>query len=60
MSDQMKALVFRGTCNIALEDVPIPTIQDPTDAIVRISLCAVGLSEQSKITPGGGGRGKLR
>ena len=37
----MKALVFRGTCCIALESVPIPTIEEPTDAIVRISLCAV-------------------
>ncbi|KAG7667994.1 hypothetical protein Ndes2526B_g01584 [Nannochloris sp. 'desiccata'] len=42
MSDHlMRALVFRGRCCIALETVPIPTIQDPTDVIVRISLTAV-------------------
>ncbi len=34
----MKALVFRGKCHIALEDVPVPTLVDSTDAIVRISL----------------------
>ena len=37
----MKALVFRGKCTINLEDVPIPTIQSDTDAIILI--CVSGL-----------------
>lgn len=43
MSDPslMKALVFRGKCSIALEDVPRPTIQADTDVIVSISLCGL-------------------
>jgi alcohol dehydrogenase len=33
----MKALVFRGPSNLALEDKPAPAIEIPTDAIVRIT-----------------------
>jgi glutathione-independent formaldehyde dehydrogenase len=33
----MKAVVYRGPKNVAVEDVPDPTIQAPTDAIVRIT-----------------------
>lgn len=32
----MKALVYKGNGQIALEDKPIPEIQDPTDAIVKV------------------------
>ena len=32
----MKALVYRGKNTIKLEDKPKPTIQDPTDAIIKI------------------------
>ena len=31
----MKALVYKGNGQIALEDKPIPDVRDPTDAIVR-------------------------
>jgi alcohol dehydrogenase len=33
----MKALVYRGPNKIALEDVPVPKIQKPDDAIVRVT-----------------------
>jgi glutathione-independent formaldehyde dehydrogenase len=33
----MKAVVYRGTKDVAVEEVPDPTIQAPTDAIVRIT-----------------------
>ncbi len=37
----MKAVVFRGIGDIRLEDVPEPKIQDPTDAIVRLTASAI-------------------
>jgi threonine dehydrogenase-like Zn-dependent dehydrogenase len=37
----MKAVVFRGVGDIRLEDVPDPKIQEPTDAIVRITASAI-------------------
>ena len=37
----MKAVVFHGVGDIRLDDVPEPTIQEPTDAIVRITASAI-------------------
>lgn len=37
----MKAVVFHAIGDIRLEDVPEPTIQEPTDAIVRITASAI-------------------
>lgn len=37
----MKAVVFHGVGDIRLEDVPEPTMQDPTDAIVRLTASAI-------------------
>jgi threonine dehydrogenase-like Zn-dependent dehydrogenase len=37
----MKAVVFHGIGDIRLDDVPEPTIQEPTDAIVRITSSAI-------------------
>ncbi|HVT67463.1 MAG TPA: glutathione-dependent formaldehyde dehydrogenase, partial [Trebonia sp.] len=37
----MKALVWNGKQNVAVEEVPDPKIQYPTDAIVRITSTAV-------------------
>lgn len=37
----MKAVVFHGVGRIAIEDVPEPRIQKPTDAIVRLTTCAI-------------------
>jgi threonine dehydrogenase-like Zn-dependent dehydrogenase len=37
----MKAVVFHGTGDIRLEDVPEPTIEEPTDAIVRLTASAI-------------------
>lgn len=42
----MKALVYRGEHKIGLEDKPMPAIQKPTDAIVRIlktTICGTDL-----------------
>jgi threonine dehydrogenase-like Zn-dependent dehydrogenase len=37
----MKAVVYHGVGDIRLEDVPEPAIQDPTDAIVRLTATAI-------------------
>lgn len=37
----MKALVYHGPGNKAWEDVPEPTIQDPTDAIVKVETTTI-------------------
>src|SRR5919199_322027 len=37
----MKAVVFHGIGNVALDDVPDPSIQDPNDAIVRLTASAI-------------------
>src|ERR687898_405097 len=37
----MKAVVFHGVGDIRLDDVPEPTIKDPTDAIVRLTSSAI-------------------
>lgn len=37
----MKAVVFRGIGDIRLEDMPEPKIQEPTDAIVRLTASAI-------------------
>ncbi|MBY5161349.1 zinc-dependent alcohol dehydrogenase [Salsipaludibacter albus] len=37
----MKALTWHGTRDVRVEDVPDPTIQEPTDAIVRITSTAI-------------------
>lgn len=37
----MKAVVFEGVGDIRLEDVPEPVIQDPTDAIVKLTATAI-------------------
>lgn len=37
----MKAVVYHGQGDIRLDDVPEPTIQEPTDAIVRLTASAI-------------------
>jgi glutathione-independent formaldehyde dehydrogenase len=37
----MKALVYKGPYEVAVEDVEDPTIQAPTDALVRITSTAI-------------------
>jgi alcohol dehydrogenase len=41
MADTMKALVYRGPEQIALEDVPVPKIIEPDDAIVRVTTSTI-------------------
>ena len=37
----MKAVVFHGVGDIRLDDVPEPTLQDPEDAVVRLTASAI-------------------
>ena len=37
----MKALVWHGTKDVRVEEVPDPKIEQPTDAIVRITSTAI-------------------
>lgn len=37
----MKAAIFKGKGNIVVEEVPKPTVAEPTDAIVRVVLACV-------------------
>ncbi|SFH26995.1 Threonine dehydrogenase [Palleronia marisminoris] len=37
----MKAVVFHGVGDIRLDDVPDPTIEEPTDAVIRITSSAI-------------------
>lgn len=37
----MKAVVFKGPYKVAVEERPIPKIQDPTDMIVKVTYTAV-------------------
>jgi alcohol dehydrogenase len=41
MADTMKALVYRGPEKIGLEDVPVPKILEPDDAIVRVTTSTI-------------------
>lgn len=41
MSSTMKALVYRGPEKIGLEDVPVPHIIEPDDAIVRVTTSTI-------------------
>ncbi|KAJ9202511.1 hypothetical protein DTO164E3_2951 [Paecilomyces variotii] len=43
--DTMKAVVFHGPKKVALEERPVPKIQDPTDIIVKVSYSALCGSE---------------
>lgn len=37
----MKAVVYRGTGDIRVEDVPEPVIEQPTDAVIRLTASAI-------------------
>ena len=37
----MKAVVYKGPKQVAVEDVEYPRIEQPTDALVRITSCAL-------------------
>ena len=47
MSDSktMKAVIFNGPHDVSIAERPVPTIQDPTDAIFKVSLTALCGSE---------------
>ena len=37
----MRAVIFRGPYKIAVEERPVPTIQDPQDIIVKVDYTAL-------------------
>jgi alcohol dehydrogenase len=37
----VRAVVFAGSGRVAVDDVPAPVVQDPSDAVVRVSLSAI-------------------
>ena len=37
MSKTMKAMTYYGENDVRFEDRPVPTIIDPTDAIIRVT-----------------------
>jgi len=41
MSDTMLACVRKGVDQLAMEQIPLPTIQDPTDVILKVRLAAI-------------------
>jgi alcohol dehydrogenase len=41
MSEKMKALVYRGPGKIGIEDVPMPQIVEPDDAIVKVTTSTI-------------------
>jgi len=43
--DTMKAVIFKGPHKVAIEDRPVPKIQDPTDIIVKVEYTALCGSE---------------
>ena len=43
----MKALTLQGKHNISCEDVTDPVVSSPTDAIVKVELCAICGSDLS-------------
>ena len=48
----MKAVVFKGKLQVAIEDRPIPKIQDPTDIVVKVRYTALcGRCGQSLRSP---------
>lgn len=45
MEKMMKAVVYKGNGKVALEDRPIPVIQEPTDVIVKVTLASICSSD---------------
>jgi alcohol dehydrogenase len=37
----MKALVYHGPSQISLDDVPVPQIEEPTDAILKVTTSTI-------------------
>lgn len=45
MKENMRAVVYREKGLFALEERPVPKIQDPTDAVVRVTLASICSSD---------------
>ena len=50
----MRALTWQGNSDVRVEDVPDPTIQQPTDAIVRVTSTAICGSDLHTLKSGWG------
>jgi threonine dehydrogenase-like Zn-dependent dehydrogenase len=40
-AETMKAVVFKGKLQVAIEDRPVPKIQDPQDIVVKVGYTAL-------------------
>ena len=50
----MRALTWQGTNRVAIEEVPDPRIEEPTDAVIRITstaICGSDLHLYDVLTP---------
>ena len=45
MKENMRAVVYLEQGVFALEERPVPKIQDPTDAVVRVTLASICSSD---------------
>ena len=56
----MRAVTWHGTEDVRVDTVPDPTIQDPTDAIVRVTSTAICGSDLHYYNHGGFGAIRLK
>jgi threonine dehydrogenase-like Zn-dependent dehydrogenase len=50
----VKAVVWHGNCEVRVDDVPDPSLQEPTDAIIRVTssaICGSDLHLYAKLWP---------
>jgi len=55
----MKAVVYRGINDLRLEDVPEPTIESPTDALIKVTLTSICGSDLHVMEMGAHEPGKI-
>ena len=46
----MRAVVFRGPRNLSVDDRPAPQVSDPSDAVVRVTMTAIGATDVKAYT----------
>jgi len=49
--DTMKAVVFKGTGKVVIEDRPVPKIQDQTDIIVKVDKVSCYQIQETRTIP---------
>lgn len=54
LPEKMRAVIFKGPFEVAVEDRPVPKIQNPTDVVLRVTrtaLCGSDLVRQMGYIP---------